>query len=106
MLCPKCKTGRAHRSHRQGLSEYGASLFGLYPYRCKPCEHRFLRRRESAAEPMPKSATAVEREVRATRKAIQWKRKRREFLLYGLGLLLFVAFLYFIVRDRGPSSDG
>jgi hypothetical protein len=56
---------------------------------------------EAAAGQVPK-----DREVKATRGAIQWKRRRREFLLYAGGFLLFVAFLYFITRERSGPSEG
>jgi hypothetical protein len=41
--------------------------------------------------------------MRANRR---WIQKRREFLLYGLALLFFLVFLYYVTRDRGGSSDG
>jgi hypothetical protein len=56
---------------------------------------------EAAADQVPK-----DREVTATRGAIQWRRRRREFLLYTGGFLLFVAFLYFITRERSGPSNG
>ena len=104
MLCPKCQTDHAHRSHRNGVFELAASWVAVYPYRCKDCGHRYLRFRY--AEPAPGPSTDGEREIRATRSAVVWRRKRREFLLYGAGILCFLAFLYFITRERGPSSEG
>jgi hypothetical protein len=56
---------------------------------------------EAVADQVPK-----DREVTATRGAIQWRRRRRELLLYTGGFLLFVAFLYFITRERSGPSDG
>jgi hypothetical protein len=56
---------------------------------------------EAAADQVPK-----DREVTATRGAIQWRRRRRELLLYTGGFLLFVAFLYFITRERSGPSNG
>jgi len=44
--------------------------------------------------------------VQATRGAIEWKRRRRELLLYAGGFILFVLFLYFITRERGGSPEG
>jgi hypothetical protein len=41
----------------------------------------------------------------STRQSIQRKHARREFLLYSTALLLFLAFLYFITRERTPQSD-
>lgn len=106
MLCPKCKTDSAHRSHRASLIEHAAGLFAVYPYRCRGCEHRFLRFRYSAPELAAAGNPSVARELKATRSALQLKRKRRELLLYGIGFLLFLAFLYFITRDRGAQSGG
>jgi hypothetical protein len=63
--------------------------------------HARYAREAPAADRVPK-----DREVVATRGAIQWRRRRREFLLYTGGFLLFVAFLYFITRERSGSSDG
>jgi len=104
VFCPKCKTDHAHRSHRRGPLELVVSLVAIYPYRCRDCGLRFLKFRYAAPGKMP--STSSEREIRSTRHALQWKRKRREFLLYGAGMLLFLAFLYFITRERGGSSDG
>lgn len=105
LICPKCKTDQAHRSHRRGFKEHLAGLFGMRAYRCRGCGHRFLRYRYAVEPPEPRAASK-EREVQATRNAIRWKRKRRELLVYGFGLALFVVFLYYITRERGPSPDG
>jgi hypothetical protein len=83
--------------------EIVAGWVAIYPYRCTGCDHRFLR--FSYAEPGPAPGTG-DREIQATRRSKAWKRKRREFLLYGVGIVCFLAFLYFITRDRGGSVDG
>lgn len=105
MVCPKCKADRAHRSHRRDLWESIVAQFAIYPYRCHACEYRFLRFRYSDS-PLPAATSSAEREVRASRRSIKWKRKRREILLYGLGFLLFLAFLYYITRQRDSSGEG
>ncbi len=105
MLCTKCKADRAHRSHRRGVLELAASFFGYYPYRCGDCGHRFLQFRYSEALNTVPAKSSTEREIRATRTALRWRQKRRDFLLYGSGVLLFLVFLYFITRERG-TSDG
>jgi hypothetical protein len=56
---------------------------------------------EPAGEPSP-----AEREIRSTQAARRRKRTRREIFVYGLGLLLIIAFLYFITRERAPSDAG
>jgi hypothetical protein len=98
MLCPKCKTDSAHRSHRRGAVERLVSVFGYYPYRCAGCKHRFLHFRYSVPPPGTGEHASVEREIKTTRARIQWKRKRRELLLYASGLFLFLCFLYYITR--------
>ena len=105
MICTNCKTDHAHRSHRQGLKDYILSFFRHYPYRCNECGHRFYGLPPEPPKPSePPSAT--EAEIRATRKSYEWKRQRRDFLLYGSALLAFLGFLYYLTRDRGNSSNG
>jgi hypothetical protein len=105
VICPKCKVDQAHRSHRRGLLERLVTELAIYPYRCRACQHRFLRFRYSDS-PIPLPSSGAEREVRATRRSIKWRRKRRELLLYGTGFALFLAFLYYITRPHDGSSDG
>jgi len=105
VICPKCKTDHAHRSHRQGWKDYIASLIEYYPYRCNECGHHFFELRHAPPNSAEKPSS-TETEIRATRAALKWKRRRREFLLYGWALLLFLLFLYYVTRDRGGSSDG
>jgi hypothetical protein len=81
-----------------------ASLVAIYPYRCRDCGHRFLKFRYAA--PDKEASTSTVREIISTRRAIQWRRKRLEFLLYGAGMLLFLLFLYYITREHGGSPDG
>jgi predicted Zn-ribbon and HTH transcriptional regulator len=94
-VCPKCDSDAVKRTHRQGLKERLASLFLLYPYRCRKCETRFLQLRT------PGGATHGN-----SNKIEPWKKRRREILLYGVGILLFLALLSFIVRERNEPSDG
>ena len=105
MICPKCKTDHAHRSHRKGLLERMAGWVAIYPHRCEGCGHRYLRFRY-AKLPDLGPANSAEREIRATRNALDRKRKRRELLLYAAGVLCFLVFLYFITRERGGMPDG
>jgi|GEM_PF-1528156 hypothetical protein len=105
MLCPKCKTDHAHRSHRQGVKEHLASLLAYYPYRCRDCKHRFLQNRHAAPQGPPSAHPSTEREIRATRQTKNWERKKRNMIVYGIALFVFLVFLYFVTRDRGPSSE-
>ena len=104
MLCPKCKTDSAHRSHRVGLKERLTGIVGYLPYRCRQCSHRFLSVRclspESAAAP----ARGAEKEIAATRASLRWKQKRRDFLLYASAMAMFVVVLYYLTRE--PSMGG
>jgi len=106
MYCPKCNADHAHRSHRKGLTESLASLFAFYPYRCNTCQRRFLRFRYDLPEVLATDETSAARVLKAARASKQLERKRREFLLFGGALLLFVLFLYYITRERAPASDG
>jgi hypothetical protein len=103
MMCPKCKTDSAHRSHRTGLRERLSSIMGYYPYRCRQCKHRFLGLRHSLPEPASPATRSVEREISHTQGVLRWKRKRRNLMLYGTALILFGVILYFLTR--APKID-
>jgi len=66
---------------------------------------RFFEFRYKLAE-LPHKMASTQAEIRATRRAYQMKRRRREILLYGSALFAFGAFLYYITRDRGGSTPG
>ena len=104
MLCPKCKTDRAHRSHRVGLMEHLASVAGFFPYACHGCQNRFLRYRHSTTEPGVSVNPGAEQEISKTRSIASRKRKQREILLYGVALLLFVAILYYLTREPSVGA--
>ena len=97
MVCPNCKSDRAHRSHRKGVKDRITSLLGWQPYRCGKCGRRFLERRH----PLPESAgrvKAIEPEIRITLSTAGKKPKWRELLLWGGAVLLFGAILYYLTR--------
>jgi|SRR5258708_29321948 hypothetical protein len=99
MLCPKCKTDNAHRSHRAGLRERFTSIVGYVPYRCRDCSLRFLSFRHSRPDPAATPVRGAEKEIAATRSSLRWKQKRRELVLYVSALTLFVVVLYFLTRE-------
>src|ERR1041385_6975941 len=104
LVCPHCKTDQIHRSRRRGLIERCAARAGYYPHRCRTCDARFFGRRHSppADSVQPKMAAgrgSVEREIRATRGALKANRRRRELFVYGVALVLFLMFLYYVSHD-------
>ena len=89
--------------------DFVVSLFRYYPYRCNECGHRFYEFRANSPktpEHTQEHPSTTEKEIRATRRGYEWKRRRRDFLLYGSALAAFLGFLYFLTRDRGGSSNG
>jgi hypothetical protein len=104
MLCPKCKIDHAHRSHRRGF-EHLTGLFGYYPYRCRECGHRFLHFRYASLPEGQGRRSEAEREIRSARVRIRWQRKKRAILLYGLGALVFLGFLYYITRPGSLAGN-
>jgi len=104
MLCTKCQTDSAHRSHRVGLRERLASLVGYYPYRCRTCGSRFLRLRRPDPEPATPAIRGVEREIASTQGARRRKAMRRGILLYSCALLLFGAVLYYLTRQPSMGN--
>ena len=99
MLCPKCKTDRAHRSHRNGLRERLAGIVGYVPYRCRDCGLRFLNFFYSLPHPVSAPLRGAEKEIAATQRSLRRKHKRRELVLYASALTLFVVVLYFLTRE-------
>jgi predicted Zn-ribbon and HTH transcriptional regulator len=103
VLCPKCNSDRTHRSHRRRRFEQLVSRAAIYPYRCRACGHRFLTFHHEA--PDEAASTPTVGEILSTRRSVKWRSKRLEFFLYGAVLLLFLAFLYYITREHGGSTD-
>src|ERR1700683_2104489 len=97
MTCPKCGKNRAHRSHRSFLDR-AVSWMSMKPYRCRDCQHRFYAYR--AGEKSSKLRTPEERRIMKLRRSIRWKRLSSELILYGIGALIFVAILYYIVQQH------
>ncbi len=92
--CPKCKSDRAYRSHRRGISDYFLSFWGYLPYRCHECQHRF---RFHAGFSAPRRASnSTEREIRKTRAAAKWRKTKTEAIIFGVAVLLFLVFLYLL----------
>jgi proteasome lid subunit RPN8/RPN11 len=99
-ICPKCGSKHLRRSHRTGLIEQFCGVFGFYPYRCHECLSRSFLKTSNLLERLqsiPRKRPEERRRVR--------ERTRREVLLWGGGILGFMAMLYYLVRDAGPKSD-
>lgn len=41
LKCRSCTSIQISRSHRRGFIDWVMGLFGLLPYRCNECDHRF-----------------------------------------------------------------
>jgi len=104
MLCTKCNTDSAHRSHRVGIKEHLASILGYYPYRCHNCGHRFRMAGHSDPVTASKAVRDVEREITHTRSALRRRAVRRGIMLYGAALVVFAIVLYYLTRE--PSMGG
>lgn len=97
MNCPKCGNSTAHRTHRTWL-DYAVTWLGFLPYKCKDCQRRFLVWRNG--ELSPRLRTTEERRIMQLRRSIRWRRTRGELLLYGLGSLIFLAVLFYLLTQH------
>lgn len=100
-LCPKCKTDSAKRVHREGVLDRLAHLSGFSPYQCGPCNLRFKIFRYSPPPEIPAADRGTAREIKKTRRQLKLARIKQEIYLYSVAGLIFVAFLYFIAKERG-----
>jgi hypothetical protein len=72
-------------------------------YRCRECRERFSAR--VAGESPERKARRSKRE--AIRKEVVERRRlrsRREMMVYGVALMVFIVFLYVITRERGGAG--
>lgn len=100
-ICPKCGSRHLRRSRRTGAIERFREFFGYYPYRCHECLSRSFLKTASgileSARPSPRRRAEERKRAR--------DRTRREILLWGAGILGFLAILRYLVRDSGPKPD-
>ncbi len=99
-ICPKCGGKQLRRSRRAGPIEQIGALLGFYPYRCHECLSRSFLRTSNLLERLQLSAGKRPEERRRVR-----ERTRREMLLWGAGILGFLAILHYLVRDDGAKPD-
>ena len=102
MTCPKCNEPAAHRSHRAGPKDVIWAWFSMIPYRCDKCTERFYAYR--AGEKSARMRSTEERRIMKIRRAIKWKRSKRELALYGLGAAFFAVAIYLITTQYVPSG--
>src|SRR6266853_6492564 len=102
MTCPKCGKNSAHRSHRD-LRDWAVSWLAIKPYRCRDCRHRFYAFR--AGEQSSKLRTPEEMRIMKLRGNIRRRRSRSEWILYGIGSLIFLAILYYLIQQRVGGKE-
>jgi proteasome lid subunit RPN8/RPN11/DNA-directed RNA polymerase subunit RPC12/RpoP len=101
VTCPRCGSKHLRRSRRTGPIEHFREFFGSYPYRCHECLSRSFQKTSSSILERSQSSPRKRQE----RRKRAWQRTRREMLLWGGGVLGFLAILYYLIRDTGPKSD-
>ena len=100
-ICSRCGGKQIRRSRRTGPIERFCEAFGYYPYRCHECLSRFfLKTSYGLLEGIGSGSTKRPQERKRA-----FERTRREVLLWGGGILGFLAVLYYCVRDTGPKPD-
>jgi proteasome lid subunit RPN8/RPN11 len=100
-ICPKCGSPHLRRSRTNGPIEQLRGFFGSQPYRCHECLSRsFLKTSPDFLE-----RARASRRRRPEERKRAWQRTRREMLLWGGGILGFLAILYYLIRDTGPKQD-
>lgn len=102
MTCPKCSEPSAHRSHRQGFKDYVWGYFSQIPYRCKKCGVRFYAYR--AGEKSDRMRSPEERRIMKIRRAIKWKRSKREIAVYAVALAMFALVVFYMTRQTVAVS--
>lgn len=99
--CPKCSGKRIRRSYRVNTLERLLALVDVHPYRCGECLSRFLKKDSSGpSERLRRRSRRRPEETRRNR-----MRTRREILLWGAGIIGFLIFVSYLVRDTGPKQD-
>ncbi len=100
LICPKCASKQVRLSRRMGLPERFCAVFGLHPYRCTECLSRsFLKTSASVLSSVP---ARRRKGPEARRRA--WQHTRQDLLLWGGGIIGFLAILHYLVRDTSSSD--
>lgn len=98
MNCPKCKSDKAHRSHKKGAVDFLNSLVQRIPYRCHDCKLRFYAFR--AGETSPRLRSAEERRIMKIRRQMRWRKSKNEIAVYALGLVVMAGVVYLLLQQR------
>jgi proteasome lid subunit RPN8/RPN11 len=101
LICRKCGSKHLRRSRRTGSIERLRGVFGFHPYRCHECLSRSFLKTSPDLFELARSGRRKRPEERKRAR----QRTRREVLLWGGGILGFLAILYYMIRDTGPKPD-
>ena len=102
MTCIKCGEPKAHRSHRVGIKDQIVRFFRYVPYRCRNCGKRFYAYR--SGEQSDRMRTREEQKIMQLRRAIKWRRSRREIAVFSLAAFLLVFLVYYLIQQRIVSE--
>jgi hypothetical protein len=92
--CPHCGSLSTRRSRRNAFDNLLAVVL-LAPYRCRQCGERFREFSVPHRTVQEKPARGHRSEAVRRRKA----RLRRQMMLYGMALLLFMVVVFVITRE-------
>ncbi len=99
LACPRCGSKHIQRSRRSGPLDQLRGILGFYPYRCHECLSRsYLKTATSLWESVRQHPRKRPEERRRAR-----SRSRREILLWGGGIVGFLAILRYLIRDTGSA---
>jgi hypothetical protein len=108
MTCPKCSNAEIRPSKHAHWGDAFKRAFGLEPFRCRTCGHRFFS--SVATESVPESPLPSKSGIRP-KKLIRTRTKKllvRQLVMisiFALALALFWLFLLYLTTDRVPPSD-
>lgn len=108
MTCPRCSSENVRRSHRHRWRELLVLPLGRRAYRCRACRFRFQVRGGGVLDAL--KVALRWRPVRSAKRGAKrgQKRLRRwmwEAGVFALMLLLFLAFLRYLVQERTGGSE-
>ncbi len=100
-ICPRCGSRHLQRSRMTGTLDQLRELLGYYPYRCHECLSRsFLK---TSPDLLKRGRSGPRKRPEERRRA--WLRTRREMLLWGGGIFVFLLILFFLISDTGAKHE-